>query len=335
MAQPETAAEEAVAPDSAPEDVFESLAEELLGEEEQEEEEETAESEPDEGEPEEEEGIGEDEPDLPAIDPPHSLTAEEKEAFKTWPREAQEAISRRVGDLEKGFQTKAQEAAQAREAARAEALQFAAQLKAEAVDRLSAYAQQFEVRPPDASLFSENPQAYARQLEAYQHYTAQREQAQRDAQRAEQDRQQYLAELQQHEAKQFHQRLQSELPDAFDASGQLNKGFIDTLAATAEVLGYDAHSIDTASVEELKALKAVSELKADADKYRALQKKKMERVRAGKNPPPITKPGTARNPDANKRAKADAAWSAAKSATTRPARESALADWLDQTGFLD
>jgi thioesterase domain-containing protein len=121
---------------------------------------------------------------LPAIDPPNSLTAEEKETFKSLPREAQEFTARRIGELEKGFQTKAQEAAQAKHAAQLEALKIVEQIKAQAAEQLQAYAQQFEVKPPSAALFTQNPEAYAQQLEAYQYYTAQRESAQRDADKA-------------------------------------------------------------------------------------------------------------------------------------------------------
>jgi hypothetical protein len=248
-----------------------------------------------------EDDIEEDEPEQPAIAPPISWTAEEKAKFAELPRELQETVTRREADREKFVQTKAQEAAQAREAARTEAMQFAAQLKDEAVQHLTQYAKQFEIAPPDPSLIATDPQAYAQQLSTYQYAQAQREQAQRDADKAAAERDQYQAALQQHEAQQFHQRLQAELPEAFESSGQTNRGFIDTLAATAEVLGYDAHSIANATVEELKALKAVSEIKAKADKYDKLMVKKMERVRAGKDKlPPIAKPGAAREAGAAK-----------------------------------
>lgn len=316
--------------DANPATAFEEIAAEMLGEEEQPEAE-VAETEA-EDEPSEEDI--EQEPDLPAIDPPNSLTAEEKEAFKSLPREAQEFTARRIGELEKGFQTKAQEAAQAKEAARTEALQFAAQLKDEAVQHLTQYAKQFEVQPPDPRLITQNPEAYAQQLATYQYAQAQREQAQRDAEKAAAERDEYKAALQQHEAQQFHQRLKAELPEAYDASGQLNQGFIDTLAATAEALGYDANAINNSTIEELKALKVVSELKADADKYRTLMKKKMERVRAGKNPPPVTKPGAPRGNAQVKKQRADEAFARAKALRPGSDRDAAMAEYLINTGVL-
>jgi hypothetical protein len=322
--------------DANPASAFEDIAAELLGEDEQDElPPEEAEDAPEGDEPEAEDEISDEdvEPDEgPAIDPPNSLTAEEKEAFKKLPREAQEFTARRIGELEKGFNTKAQEAAQAREAARTEALQFAAQLKAEAVEQLTRYAQQFEVRPPDAALFRANPEAYAQQLEAYQYANAQREQAQRDAERATAERDQYNAALQQHEAQAFRQRLEAELPEAFGEGGQK---FIGELAATAQTLGYDDNAIQNCTVEELKALKAVSEWKAKADRFDKAMTKKMERVRAGKTPPPISRPGVSRGPQEGKKARADQAWQSAVSAKTRNAREQHLADWAETSGWLD
>jgi hypothetical protein len=339
MAQPDMAAGGDGNPaDANPATPFEDIAAEMLGEEQEEEQpvEDDAEAPEAEAEPSEDDLSEEDdEPDLPAIDPPNSLTAEEKEAFKSLPREAQEFTARRIGELEKGFQTKAQEAAQAREAARAEALQFATQLKAEAVQHLEHYAKQFEVRPPDAALFRQNPEAYAQQLETYQYATAQREQAQREADKARAEHEQYQSALQQHEAQEFRQRLQAELPEAYLPDGQNNVEFISTLAATAKVLGYDDNAIQTASVEELKALKTVSEMKAKADKYDAAMRKKMERVRAGKSPPPIAKPGVPRGQEANRRATADQAWQSALTAKTRNAREEAIATWAEKTGWID
>ena len=47
--------------------------------------------------------------DEPPIKPPVSLTAEEQEAFKTWPRDAQETFTKRIGDMEKGLYAKTRE----------------------------------------------------------------------------------------------------------------------------------------------------------------------------------------------------------------------------------
>ena len=339
--QPETAvgSEATPAAEAKPADAFNDIAAEMLGEDEEQDEQPVDEEAPVEGdEPEADEPSEDDieqEDDLPAIEAPNSLTAEEKEEFKALPRKAQEFTARRIGEMEKGFSAKAQEAAQAKEAARTEAYQFAAQLKAEAVEQLTQYAKMFEVRPPDAALFRSNPEAYAQQLETYQYATAQREQAQRQAEEAKAEQAQYQSVLQQHEAQAFRQRLEAELPEAFQEGGQTNKAFIDSLAATAEALGYDDNAISNASVEELKALKQVGEWKAEAEKYRKAVAKKMERVRAGKNPPPIARPGVSRTPDASRKARADQAWETVKTAKSRGMKDDAMASWMENTGWLD
>lgn len=318
-------------------DPFEAIAEDMLGPDAPEEEEpaEDVEDEAPEADPEADEEAEideiEDEPELPAIDPPNSLTAEEKEAFKNLPREAQEFTARRIGELEKGLQSKAQEAAQVKRTAEYEALKAVEQIKAEAVERLQSYAKQFEVQPPSAALFTQNPEAYAQQLEAYQYYTAQRQQAQQDAEKAQAEQAQIKAARAEHEAAMFHQQLAAELPELLDPeSGQK---LAQELNATAELLGFDPNEIS--DVSAIKALKVTSEWKTKAAKYDALMAKKMERVRQGKSPPPIAKPGTAREPEQTRRVRADQAWEAAKTAKSRNVRDAHLATWAEQAGFLD
>ena len=240
--------------------------------------------------------------ELPPIEPPISWTAEDKAKFAELPRELQETVGKREAEREKFVQSKAQEAAQAREAARTEAMAFAAQLKDEAVQHLTQYARQFEVQPPDPALITQNPEAYAQQLSTYQYAQAQREQAQSDAEKAAAERDQYQAALREQEAKVFHQRLQAELPEVFDASGQQNVAFRDQIAATAEALEYDNEAIGRASIEELKALKIATDWREKAAKYDKLMAKQMERVRAGKTLPPVSKPGVAKPAGAHRAA---------------------------------
>jgi hypothetical protein len=336
MAQPAQAAGEVGNPaDTNPATPFEEIAAEMLGEDQEEEEAEAAEGDAPEAEPEASEEADdeleiEEEEELPPIDPPNSLTAEEKEKFKSLPREAQEFTARRIGELEKGFQSKAQEAAQVKQAAQLEALKAVEQLKAQTAEQLQAYAKQFEVQPPSAALFTQNPEAYAQQLEAYQYYTAQREKAQRDAETARGEQAQLQAAREAHEAEVFRQRLTAELPEIFDPdSGQ---ELAKQLNATAELLGFDPNEIS--DVNAIKALKVTSEWKTKADKYDALMKKRMEKVRSGKGPPPIARPGTAREPEQTRKARADQAWQSAQSAKTRNAKDEALATWMENTGWL-
>lgn len=334
----EAVANDASAPVEAAADPFEALAEEFLGPDEPEEDE-LQEHEAEEGEdPENAEEVAEEaveeEPELPPIDPPTSWDKEAKDRFTKLPREDQEYLAKRESERERFVQAKSQEAAQAQRNAQIEAMKAAEQIKAEAVQHLQRYAQQFEVRPPSAELFAQDPVAYARQLEAYQNSHAQREQAQRDAERFRAEQQQIQQARQQHEAEAFHQRLQAEVPEVFDpATGQ---EVLKELTATAELLGFDPNEIS--DVTAIKALKVTSEWKTKAAKYDALMKKQMERVRSGKTPPPIAKPGTAKLPEQTRKARGDAAWNQALEAArsgNRNRRDQAFADWADSSGIFD
>src|SRR5205814_6698 len=108
-----------------------------------------------------------------------------------------------------------------------------------AVEHQQRYAQQFEVKPPSAELFSRDPVAYAQQLETYQNISAKREAAQRDAEKYRAEQVQIQQARQQHEAEAFHQRLQAEVPEVFDPStGQDVLKELTAIADWAESSGF-------------------------------------------------------------------------------------------------
>jgi len=235
--------------------------------------------------------------DLPPIDAPSSWTAEEKAKFAELPRDVQETVTRREAERERFVQTKAQEAAQAHRQAAKQAAEYAAQVEQAAAEQLTQYAQMLDVAEPDPSLVATNPALYAQQMQAYRAYAAQRQAAQQQAQEAHQRAQQYQAAIQQQEQEAFHQRLSAELPEFFDAnSGPKLK---EQLTATAKSLGFSDDEIFGANATQILALKRITDLQAKADKYDALMRKQMERVRAGKSKlPPVSKPGAAKSPGA-------------------------------------
>lgn len=300
MTQPnEAVGGEDIAPVETNTDPFEALAEEWDNDEPKEEE--GPEAEADEAEvAEDDEPEVEAEDDTPPIALPPSWKAEEAEHWNTLPRATQEYLAQREGEREKFVQTKAQEAARAREAARNEALQHIRQVQAQTAEQLERYAQQLTVAPPDARLYAVDPQRYAEQLEQYQHFTAQREQAQREAEQARAVEAQYQQALEAQEREAFHQRLQAEVPELLDpATGPKLKS---ELEAIGRELGYPDDLIFNANVEDIKALRTAAQWKAKAEKWDRAIKKQMERVRAGKNPPPVSKPGMARSPDVQRQA---------------------------------
>ena len=232
--------------------------------------------------------------DLPPIDAPISWDAEAKERFAKLPREDQEYLSKRESEREKFVQTKAQEAATARNAARNEALQYAAQLQAQTAEQLERYAQQLTVSPPDASLYAMDPQAYAQQLQAYQHYTAQSQAAQREAEQARAQQAQYEAAVAQEEQQAFVQQLQEAFPEYLDPTRgpQLAR----ELSTIANELGYPAELISQARPHDILAMRKAAEWKAKAEKFDKAMAKQMERVRSGKSLKPVAKPGVASQP---------------------------------------
>lgn len=331
MAQPDAAAGREELPSPA-EETFNKMAERLLAEEaepvEDDEEEESQPGDaPAEEEIEPEDGEGEVAADA-GIAPPVSLTAEEKEAFKALPEEAKAFTARRIGELERAFHAKAQEASLAKESAHVEYLRYAQEMHKDAAAKLAHYAEQLKPTVPDARLARTDPAAYAHMLSEYHEKSAQREQAQREADIAAQNAAAYQADLTQRELNTQKLRLQAELPELFDpVSGQER---VQTLLATAKELGLDPSLIN--DVETVKALKVTSEWRTKAEKYDRAVSKKGERV--ARKPTPTAKPGSPKGPAASSGRQKDAAWNLVKTAKAGADRDAATAIWLEKAGFI-
>lgn len=239
--------------------------------------------------------------DIPA---PLSWKAEEKEHFAKLPREAQEVIARREQERDRFVQTKAQEAAQARQQAHNEAMQAVQQLRQQQAEELENVAAQIVPQRPPHRLMAEDPDAYADQMEAFEYWTAQRQHAQ---QLAHQRRQQaeYIQQQQEQEeaaraAQLFHATLSEKFPEVLDP----NEGpkLMAELGQVAIELGYPPELLKQADATDILAMKNIRELKADAEKWRNLQKDKMAGVRAAKQLPKLAKPGA---PSAARKAPTD------------------------------
>lgn len=327
--------------DANPATAFDDLAAEMLGEEDEEQEEAPVEAD-DEPEAEGDEPEADDdieiedediEADLPPIEPPHSLTAEEKEAFAKLPREAQEFTARRIGELEKGFQTKAQEAAQKERTAMREAAEYIQQSTGEAAEVLEYYANLLVAPKPPARLLAENPALYAQMQEDHDRTLAQREQAQQQVNELRAQQQHYQQILAQERIESDHRLLSAELPEFFDPTE--GPKLRSQLEATARALGFSDQELAAADAKSILTLKKFADLEAKAAKFDKIMAKQMERVRAGKGKlPPVAKPGVAKGPEASRKAKADQAWAAAQTAKSRNAKDEALADWMTNTGWL-
>lgn len=279
---------------------------------------------------EEEEEAEEPEEELPAIDPPNSLTAEEKEAFKNLPREAQEFTARRIGELEKGFQRKAEEAAHTRQAVENEARQAIAQLQQQAAAELQQYADLIAPQKPDPSYYPDW-QSYSTAQAHYEALVAQRGQAQQRAQEYAAQAQAQQATIEQAEMAREVEILKSAFPEWYAPETSAN--LQNELTAIAKELGYSDEHVQHARATDILAMRKAAEWKAKAEKLDAVNKTKMEKVREAKTLPKVTKPGVAHGTP-SKQARAEASWQAARKATSRVEREAAFGDFLDKAGYL-
>jgi hypothetical protein len=247
------------------------------------------------GEAQEEAAEEEQQDDLPPIAPPTSWKAEEKEAFAKLPREMQETVTRREAERDRYVQTKAQEAAQVRTQLQQEALGTIQQLQQAQAAQLQQFAAQFEVQRPSPRLMAEDPDAYADQMEAYEYYTAQRQQAQQQSQYAAQQAQQAQQQLAALEAQQTHAVLSEQFPEFLDeAEGPKLREELGSIALKA---GFPVESIAQANAQEILFLKRHRELEQENDQLRkqvdSFNKRTMAAVREAKKLPPLARPGAA------------------------------------------
>lgn len=228
-----------------------------------------------------------DDADLPAIEPPISLNAEEKEAFKTWPREAQEAISRRVGELEKGLHTKAQEAKAEQQKVEQAAAERIAQVQNVHVQALTAMLPDIPARP-DPRLQPRDPDGYANQLAQHEWAVAQHQQAQQLIQHVQAQQEAAARAAAQQEAASNEAILRDKFPDYF---GEKHAELEQQLLSTARILGYTDDQLAQADATDVLAMRRVSQAFEKEAKYDTLIAKQMAKVREAKTLPKVSRPG--------------------------------------------
>jgi hypothetical protein len=234
------------------------------------------------------------EPQLEPIAPPVSLTGEEKEAWKDWPRDVQEVVSRRINEMEKGLRNKAGELAQTRRNVESEARQAILKVQEAHVQQL----EHFMLRPlppkPDPRLLTgqEEHRALFYQQEAeYQSAVAQRNEAHQQIGQAQQ--QASLIEQAQFEAdrQEFEQVMEEKLGTEWsDPSARQN--LLATLQPIGAELGYPVELMARANATDILALRTAHTWKQGYDKWQAANKAKMEVVRKAKELPKVTQPGS-------------------------------------------
>ena len=225
-----------------------------------------------------------------AIAPPISWTQAEKEVFAQLPRGVQEVLSRREAERERFIQAKSQEARSARSAVEREALATFQQLQARYAEQLAHFEAQLEVPEPDPRLIAEDPALYAARLEQHRHYAAQRHEAQQllaQAQAQAAFAEQEIAAREQDETRAV---LAGAFPEYLDA--QSGPKLREELGSTALELGYTPEQLAQVDHVDILAMRKANEWRSDALKYRALMASRMETVRAARDMPRVSRPGS-------------------------------------------
>lgn len=225
-----------------------------------------------------------------AIAPPVSWDAEGKELFAELPPVLQQKLVARESQRDGFVNAKAVEAQQSRDAADAAHAQNI-QLHRQYAEQLNTYAQALEVPEPDYSLIATDPMAFAQQMAAYKQSTAQRDYlAQQSAEAIRQA--EYIT--QQHSRQQQaadDAALTEAIPEWSDPAKRTE--VLSGVVETARALGWPDELIRQARPVDILGVKKAMEWKSDAEKWRNLQKAKMEPVRAAKTLPKVSKPGAA------------------------------------------
>jgi|GEM_PF-2420972 len=269
-----------------------------------------------------------DEPDVPAIEAPVSLNAEEKEAFAAASPEAQQAWAasetRRNTQVQEAT-TKAKDAQRQYEQAAASADR---QAEARRAEQMKAFTAAFEPQMPDPAQYNDI-QAYQRDKAIFDHSKAQFDQLKQqvDVIGVETDEQ---------KAQRIKARDAELLKIPEIANEETRDNYIKGAFDVAAELGYDKSDLaEHMDANDLKALGLAAQWKADSAELARIKAKSQERRRDSKTGKFKTlKPGAASQPS-SRAAKANKAFERVKqSGSNRDARDAAAADWLTAAGHL-
>jgi hypothetical protein len=241
----------------------------------------------------EDEAKDETETEVEPVPMPVSWSKEDAEAWKALPPETQAIVARREGERDKYVREQGRKSAETQKALENEARERIAQQADDYAARLSVYAQQNLPAPPDQRLlYTGNPDdvlSYQRQDAAYRAATAQQHQLQQEVARAQQQASEVRRLSQEQEIAADRERLSEQLPEWFDPSA--GPKLQQELQSIGAELGYPPELMAQAGATDILALKAASEWKAKADKWDALNAKKMAAVRSAKGLPKMARPG--------------------------------------------
>lgn len=233
------------------------------------------------------------EPTPEPIDMPTSWGKDDAEAWKALPAETQAVIARREGERDKYVREAGRKTAETKLQVENQAREIIAKQAEDHATALAVYAAQFAPQAPDQRLlYTGNPDdvlTYQRQDAAYRAASAQQQQLQQEVARAQQQATEARGLAEQQGIAADAERLKEQLPEWFDPSAgpKLREG----LQSIGAELGYPVELMAQAGSTDILALKKAAEWKAKADQFDALNKKKMEAVRAAKGLPKMARPG--------------------------------------------
>lgn len=227
---------------------------------------------------------------LSPIEAPVSWPDEDKAAFADLPRALQERVTTREAEREKFVQAKSREASQTRQIVETQAVEVLQQVQQAQIQQLVALLPEVP-EEPSAHLMVQDPAEYAAQLDYVRQMAAYRSHIEQQI-GAISDQQKTVA--QQHEQARMAasiEVLREHFPEYLDADKmpELQK----SLRSIGSALGYSDDALSKADGHDILAMRTAMGWKDKADKYDALMAKQMERVRAAKDLPRVSRPGSA------------------------------------------
>ena len=230
------------------------------------------------------------EPEAPAIDPPVSWDADGKERFAKLPPADQRYIAERESQRDRFVQAKATSEAQHRKAAES-LFEQNTQLHRQYAEQLDTYAQALQPQRPEPSLIATDPATYAQQLAYYEQATAQRDYLAQQSSEAQRQAQAITQQQAAYQSAQDEAALNELVPEYGDPVKRTE--FLTSVIGVARELGWPDELIAQARPHDIVAVRKAAGWKADAEKWRSLQKAKSEPVKAARALPKVSTPGAA------------------------------------------
>jgi hypothetical protein len=264
------------------------------------------------------------------IAPPVSWDKDAKELFQQLPHELQQKVVEREAQRDKAVQQATTEAANAKRTASVEANQALAEYQRQYASHLEQIASQYAPQPPDPALAAQDPGRYIALKAQFDADYAQYHTVIQQSAQARSEAEQRDALTRQHEITKDQEVLASQLGDDWTDMSR-RKELLTSLETVGAELGYPMDLMSQANATDILALKAAAEWKAKAEKYDALQKNKMAAVRAAKDAPRVSKPGTASTQAERSSRQRNSAWDAVKASKGKSG--DAAAAYLESIGL--